>query len=161
MKRIQTLLIGALVTLLWAPQAWSYDAELAASYAQLFAPVQGAAAGKALHLLTPEKLMERIANGKEIVAIDVRTPDESRVYGVTLPGSLVIPIHTLFDPENLARIPTDKTVVIVCKSGTRATAAGTALRHIGFANVFVLKGGLQGMATYLDPKNARIAQATH
>jgi rhodanese-related sulfurtransferase len=45
-------------------------------------------------------------------------------------------------------------VVIVCLSGTRASAAGTALRHIGFENVYILKGGFKALAGYLDPKEA-------
>jgi rhodanese-related sulfurtransferase len=45
-------------------------------------------------------------------------------------------------------------VVIICKSGTRATAVGTALRHIGFDNVYILKGGLMALSKYLSPKTA-------
>jgi rhodanese-related sulfurtransferase len=44
--------------------------------------------------------------------------------------------------------------VIVCKSGTRAFAVGTALRHIGFDNVSILKGGYMSLNKYLDPKTA-------
>jgi rhodanese-related sulfurtransferase len=47
----------------------------------------------------------------------------------------MIPVSELFTDDNLARIPTDRTVIVICKSGTRATAAGIALRHIGFDNV--------------------------
>jgi len=66
----------------------------------------------------------------------------------------VNPVDDFFTEANLSRIPTDRTVVVVCMSGTRATAAGTALRHIGFENVFVLKGGFKALAGYLDPKEA-------
>ena len=67
---------------------------------------------------------------------------------------MAIPINELFTPANLDLIPTDKTVVVVCKSGTRATAAGTALRHIGFENVYVLKGGFKALVGYMGPKEA-------
>ena len=73
--------------------------------------------------------------------LDVRTPGETEVFGATLPGSLAIPLNELFNKENLDRIPTDKTVVILCKSGTRAGTAGTALRHIGFSNVYIPEVG--------------------
>ena len=89
-----------------------------------------------------------------LVALDVRTPAETGVYGVTLPGALMIPINELFTPANLARIPADKTVVVLCLSGTRATAAGTALRHIGFENVYILKGGYKALTAYMGPKEA-------
>jgi rhodanese-related sulfurtransferase len=60
----------------------------------------------------------------------------------------------LFAPASLARIPVDAPVVVICKSGTRATAAGTALRHIGFDNVLSLKGGFKALSDYLDAKTA-------
>ena len=63
-------------------------------------------------------------------------------------------MNELFTEANLARIPTDKAVVVLCKSGTRATAAGTALRHIGFENVYVLKGGFKALTGYLGPVEA-------
>jgi len=71
-----------------------------------------------------------------------------------LPGSLMIPVDELFTETKLSLIPTDKTVVVVCMSGTRATAAGTALRHIGFENVYVLKGGFKALTGYLGPVEA-------
>jgi rhodanese-related sulfurtransferase len=43
-------------------------------------------------------------------------------------------------------------VVVLCKSGARATAAGTALRHIGFEHVYVLKGGYKALIAYMGPK---------
>jgi len=73
---------------------------------------------------------------------------------MTLPGSMRIPASELFLPQNLERIPQDKTVVIVCKSGIRATAMGTALRHVGFDNVYLLRGGIMSLSKYLGPKQA-------
>jgi rhodanese-related sulfurtransferase len=142
--------------------AWSSDADmaksytelLAKSYAELFAPVQGAGAGKALHLLPPDAFLNKVKAREPLVVLDVRTPAEADVYRVSLPGTLMIPINELFTPASLARIPTDKTVVVVCLSGTRATAAGTALRHIGFGNVYILKGGYKALVAYLGPKEA-------
>jgi rhodanese-related sulfurtransferase len=134
--------------------AWSYDTEMAKSYAELFAPVKGAGAGKSLHMLMPDYFLDKIKAKEPLVALDVRTPAETDVYSVTLPGALLIPINELFTEANLARIPTDKTVVVICQTGARATAAGTALRHIGFENVYVLKGGFKALAGYMGPKEA-------
>ena len=138
----------------FAGPAWSYDTAMAESYAKLFAPVKGATAGKALHLIKPDAFLNKVKAKEPLVALDVRTPAETGIYSVTLPGSLVIPIDQLFTEANLARIPTDRAVVVLCLSGTRATAAGTALRHIGFENVYVLKGGFKALTAYLDPKAA-------
>jgi rhodanese-related sulfurtransferase len=134
--------------------AWSYDKDLAASYAALFKPVAGAKAAKELGLISPEDYVEQIKAGKEIVAVDVRTPAEARFFANPGPRGLLIPMDQLFTPEGLAQVPTDKLVVVLCKGGERAVAAAVALRHLGYANVRVLKGGYQALATYLDPKIA-------
>jgi rhodanese-related sulfurtransferase len=133
---------------------WPYDAELAQSYAKLFADVRGAGAGKALHFMSPQSFIDDLEQGKPYVAIDVRTPAETGLFKLSLENSLAMPADQVFSPENLALIPVDKPVVIICKSGARATAVGTALRHIGFDNVFILEGGFQELARYYGPKQA-------
>ena len=132
--------------------AWSYDAEMAESYAKMFAPAEGVKVGKELHFMSPAGFIKNLVDGKEYVAIDVRTPGEAAMLGMTMPGSMAIPVNELFKEENLKKIPTDKMVVIICKSGARATVAGTALRHIGFDNVYILKGGLQALSSAYGPK---------
>ena len=151
----RALIAAGLVSLIsFGVAVADYDAQLAQSYARLFEPVAGAKAGKGLHLMTPDKLVSQIQAGKPIVALDVRTPNECGLLGMTLPESMAIPVNEIFLAENLDRIPQDKTVVIVCKTGTRATAVGTGLRHIGFKNVYVLKGGFMALGKYLSPKTA-------
>jgi rhodanese-related sulfurtransferase len=71
-----------------------------------------------------------------------------------MPGSLAIPANEVFLEENLARIPTDRTVVVICQAGVRAAIVGTALRHVGYDNVYVLKGGLKGLSAALNCKAA-------
>lgn len=127
---------------------------MANSYAKLFSSVDKAEAGKALHFIKPEAFAKDISKGKEVIAIDVRTPAETSVFTLSLPNSLIIPVNELFSQKNLDRIPTDKPVVILCKSGARATAVGTALRHIGFDNVYILKGGFQALSSYYGTKQA-------
>ena len=153
LKRILTVTLLAFA-MAFSGSVWAYDAAMAESYAELFAPVKGAGAGKALHLMKTDVFLNKVKAKEPLVAVDIRTPAETGVYSATLPGTLVIPISELFTKANLARIPTDKTVVVLCKSGTRATAAGTALRHIGFDNVYVLKGGFKALAGYMGPKEA-------
>ena len=153
---LKLLIITALSGILLAasPVAWSYDTEMARSYAKLFSDVAGPGAGKALHFVSPEDFIESMKQGKDYVAIDIRTPAETDLFTLTLPGSMAIPADQIFIPANLERIPGDKPVMIVCKSGARATAIGTALRHTGFDNVYILKGGFQALASYHGPKQA-------
>ena len=153
LTRLLTIIPLAIAIGLATP-AWSYDTAMAESYAQLFAPVTGAAAGKAMHMMSPDAFVNKVKAKEPVVTLDVRTPAEISVFTSILPGALTIPIDQLFTAASLARIPTDQTVVVLCISGTRATAAGTALRHIGFENVYVLKGGFKALITYMGPKEA-------
>ena len=153
--KCRVLLMAGLASLIsLGAAAGGYDAEMAASYADLFKPAVAASTGKALHLIKPERLLKDLQAGNELIALDVRTPNESDLLRMTLPGSMQMPINEVFLTENLDRIPQDKAVVVVCKSGTRATAVGTGLRHIGFDNVYILKGGLMALSAHLNAKNA-------
>ena len=153
LTRLLTITLLAVAVTLAGP-AWSYDSAMTESYAKLFAPVKGAGAGKALHLIPPDIFLNKVKAKEPLMALDIRTPAETGVYSVTLPGSLVIPVNELFTEANLALIPSDKTVVVVCLSGARASATGTALRHIGFENVYILKGGFKALTGYMGPKEA-------
>jgi rhodanese-related sulfurtransferase len=154
--RIQrkNLMAVALASLFLAAPAVAYDTAQADAYAQMFASVQGPKAGKELHLIKPDQFVNEVRAGKRFVTVDIRTPGETRFFTGNLPGHLVIPLNQLFEREQLAKLPDDKPIVILCKSGARATATVTALRAIGFTESYVLKGGLQGLAAYLGPKEA-------
>jgi len=153
-KKTLTSLLSVGIYLSGSSVGWAYDVEMAKSYAEFFTPMAGAEVSKSLHFMMPDAFVTSVKEGKEFVVLDVRTPAETRFYAMTLPNSLTIPMDQLFQPENLERIPTDKTVMVVCKFGGRSIVAATALRHIGFDNVYTLKGGLEGLSSYLSPKEA-------
>ena len=147
LKRLLTITLLAFA-LAFSGSAWPYDAAMAESYAKLFAPVKGAQAARELHVLPPVALVTMVKANEPLVVVDIRTPAETAMYGMNLPGSLKIPTSELFSRENLDKLPVDKPVIVICLSGTRAGAAGTALRHIGFSNVYILKGGFHGLVSY-------------
>ena len=153
MKKLTTIIVGLLAMCI-SSVAWTYDTAVAQSYAKLFEPVAGATAGKALHLMSPAAFVKGIQKGTKFVAVDVRTPFEVGVFSVSMADGLAIPANQIFHPENLDRLPTDRPVVIICQSGFRALAVGTGLRHIGFDNVFILKGGFKGLSTFMGPKES-------
>ena len=152
-KRILIFTISS-ISILFTTLAWSYDEELAKSYAELFSEVKGEKAGKYLHFVIPHKFVKDIKSGKEMVVIDVRTPSETELFSMTSEKNLKITANEIFQPENLKRIPTDKEVIVICKSGARATAIGTGLRHIGFDNVYILKGGFEDLSAYYGTREA-------
>lgn len=150
MKKFFLILVLFLLT---TSVASAYDKIMAESYAQYFKPFSEKATGKSLHFINTAAFVQNVGTGKLFV-VDIRTPGETEIYGITVPGSIVIPMDQVFKPDNLALLPTDKKIVIVCKAGLRSVAISTALRHIGFNNVYSLKLGLQDLAKYLSAKTA-------
>jgi rhodanese-related sulfurtransferase len=146
--------LALVLSLSFAAPLGAYDHGMAAMYADMFGPVKGAKAGKHLHLIKPDQLVKDAKSGKVFVTVDIRTPAETQFFSGNLPGHVAIPLAELFEAEQLARLPDDRPIVIICKSGTRAAAAATALRSIGFEQTYVLKGGFKGLVGYLGPKEA-------
>ena len=151
-----TTSILAIFFILFSSNVLAYNQQLAESYYKLFQPVAGAKLGKGLHLMTPEVFMNNLKTGKHMVTLDVRTPAEAGVFSISLPGSLTIPANELFSHSNLKKLPVNTPLVVIYKSGVRAVTMGTALRHIGFRNVSILKGGIHALSAYLDPKVANM-----
>jgi rhodanese-related sulfurtransferase len=153
-SKLVLLLVALFAALAVAVPAMAYDHDEADAYARMFASVRGAKAGKHLHLIAPEQFVQQVRMGKPMVTVDIRTEGESRFLTGNLPGHLVMPLDSLFRHEQLAMLPQDKPIVLICKSGLRATAAATALRDIGFEQTYVLKGGFKGLIGYLGAKEA-------
>ncbi|MCB1789060.1 MAG: rhodanese-like domain-containing protein [Gammaproteobacteria bacterium] len=149
--KLATVLLASM--LVAAPVA-AYDTAQAETYARMFEPVRGAKAGKYLHMIAPDQFVKEVRGGKPYITVDIRTPGETRFFTGNLPGHLVIPLNELFRPEQLAKLPQDTPIVVMCASGVRATAAATALRNIGFEQTYVLKGGFKGLVSYLGTKEA-------
>jgi rhodanese-related sulfurtransferase len=152
-RLLQRVGIIATAVVLAAPAA-AYNPVLARDYAEMFEPATGAATGKNLHFMNAEKFVAAVRKGEKITVVDVRTPGEVGFFGANLPGNRAIPMSELFKAENLDSLPEDGKIVVLCKSGTRASAAVAALRHIGFHNTYLLKGGYKGLASYLGAKEA-------
>lgn len=76
--------------------------------------------------------------GPDALVIDVREPGE--FAGERLAGSVNIPLSRL--EAEAARLPKDKPVVVLCRSGRRSEEASRRLEDLGFKDVHVVKGGL-------------------
>lgn len=101
-----------------------------------------------------KEVMKRLKEKKDITLLDVRTDGEASVIALSGDNALHMPISELFKKENLDKLPTDKPIMVVCHSGTRATLAAIGLKRIGFKKVHVVKGGLIALAKANNPKNA-------
>lgn len=153
-KQIAVLLAAAGISMGAVATAQAYEAGMAEMYAKMFAPASGGAVEKELRFVKPDSFVKDVQAGKKFVTLDVRTLEETKLFAMTLPDSMAVPVDQLFKPEHLDKIPTDKPVMIICKSGARAAVVGTALRSLGFDNVQILKGGFEGLTAYYGAKEA-------
>jgi rhodanese-related sulfurtransferase len=90
-------------------------------------------------------MLERAASGgPSVYVMDIRTTD--RFNRGHVPGAVNIVFETVAKPENLAKLPTDGTpIVIVCNSGHTASEVAPLLSLLGY-NAWVLKFGWMGWA---------------
>jgi adenylyltransferase/sulfurtransferase len=103
--------------------------------------------------ITPAELQQKLADGSDIVLVDVREPYEWSAGHIE--GALHIPMNQV--PQRLSEIPKDKEVVMICRSGGRS---GHVQQHLlgaqGYTQVKNLVGGMQRWAREVDP-SVRVA----
>jgi rhodanese-related sulfurtransferase len=144
-------LLGAVMMVLMLPGAVKgFDRGVAATCSQIFSEVRGAAAGKGLRLVSPEAFVKDLDRFRRALILDVRTPEETAIIGMSLGKVRRVPASELFRGRTLEALPTEGDILVVCSSGARAVAVGTALRIVGFRNVSVLQGGLAQLSAYLN-----------
>ena len=89
--------------------------------------------------IDPRALQADLARGEELTVLDVRTPGEFESGHI--PGSYNVPLDLLDEHRaELSRVT--HPVVLVCRSGNRATQAERKLAEVGMPNVKVLTGGM-------------------
>jgi len=130
----------------------AYDAQLAQKLDGFYEKMTFEPLSKSALLLKPEAFVEEVKKDPTIVVIDVRTPQEQAFVKLGYKNTLEMPLEELFEAKNLDRIPTDKRIVVMCHSGTRAIPAALNLKMLGFKNVQVLENGIVGMAQISAPK---------
>ena len=71
---------------------------------------------------------------------DVRQPDEYVGELGHIAGAELLVLDTL--PDQLAKLPKDRTIVFVCRSGGRSGKATAYALMNGFTQVFNMQGGM-------------------
>jgi rhodanese-related sulfurtransferase len=74
--------------------------------------------------------------------IDVRTPAEFETQHIR--GAYNVPLNLLREHRDDIAGHLDQEVVLICRSGQRATQAGQTLRAVGLTNVRILEHGITG-----------------
>ncbi|MBA4601921.1 sulfurtransferase TusA family protein [Thermoactinomyces mirandus] len=95
-------------------------------------------------MIQNEELIQKLNSDKNIYILDVREPAEF-AFG-HIPGACSIP---LVDLENrIAEVPKDRTVYVICRTGTRSDMAAQLLTGHGFENIINV---VPGMSVWTGP----------
>jgi rhodanese-related sulfurtransferase len=99
--------------------------------------------------ISADALYENLTDGDESndpLIISVRAPE---IYAVGhIQGAVNIPWKTIADPDNLAKLPMDRQIVVYCYTGHTGQVAATLLMSFGY-DVTNLKFGMMGWSN--DP----------
>ncbi|MEU5840727.1 rhodanese-like domain-containing protein [Rhodococcus sp. NPDC047139] len=101
--------------------------------------------------IDPSALHELADSGKNVRIIDVRTPGEFE--SVHIPGAYNVPLDLLREHRDEFCAHFDENIVLVCRSGQRATQAEQTLRDAGLFNIHILDGGMLGWESAGLPVN--------
>jgi rhodanese-related sulfurtransferase len=153
--KIEKKITGVLLALLCSTNLFAYDADLAKEINKTFSQYSLEYLNNSKMLVDSETVMKMLKKGDDFIFLDIRTPDETGILGLRTKNTLEIPFDLLFEKENLDKLPTDKPIVIVCHSGSRALQAATSLEMIGFKNAKVLYGGIIALAKSVSTRNVQ------
>ena len=89
------------------------------------------------------ELRRRLTNGRPVVLIDVRGPDEFNAPPGHIPGAINIPLPDL--PGRIIEVAAhERPIVLVCKTDRRSAKAAETLIAAGLQDVAILRGGTDG-----------------
>ncbi len=95
------------------------------------------------------ELSERLALSEPPFLLDVRQPHEWDIVNLEAGGAVLIPLAEL--PDRLDELPTDREIVVYCRTGARSDVAARMLAEEGFSSVFNFVGGMHAWADEIDP----------
>src|ERR671912_1289092 len=109
-----------------------------------------AAAGSTISVKQLEQMLgERDEGGRDFVLVDVREPNEYEINHI--PGAVLIPKGEFLNGNALAQLPSDKQVVMHCKSGVRSAETLAIVKGAGYADAVHVGGGVVAWVNQIDP----------
>jgi molybdopterin/thiamine biosynthesis adenylyltransferase/rhodanese-related sulfurtransferase len=109
-----------------------------------------AAADATISVTTLEQWLKERDNGeRDFVLVDVREPNEAEINRI--PGAVLIPKGDFLNGSALERLPSDKQVVMHCKSGVRSAETLAIVKGAGYADAVHVGGGIVAWVNQVDP----------
>lgn len=100
-----------------------------------------------------DRLAARSRGEDDFILIDVREPNEFEINRI--PGSVLIPRGEFLSGEAFSKLPSDKQIVLHCKSGKRSADALAVVKRIGFTDAVHVGGGVVAWVDEIEPDQAR------
>ena len=114
-----------------------------------------AAAGSTISVVQLEHMLKERENGqfsdgqRDFVLIDVREPNEAEINHI--PGAVLIPKGEFLNGNALGQLPSDKQIVMHCKSGVRSAETLAIVKGAGYADAVHVGGGVVAWVSQIDP----------
>jgi molybdopterin/thiamine biosynthesis adenylyltransferase/rhodanese-related sulfurtransferase len=109
-----------------------------------------AAVGSTISVQTLEHMLKERENGeRDFVLVDVR---EAVEYDINhIPGSVLIPKGDFLNGSALEKLPSDKQIVMHCKTGVRSAETLAIVKGAGYADAVHVGGGVVAWVNQIDP----------
>jgi len=109
-----------------------------------------AAAGSTISVVQLEHMLkEREEGTRDFVLVDVREPNEAEINSI--PGAVLIPKGDFLNGSALEQLPSDKQIVMHCKSGVRSAETLAIVKGAGYADAVHVGGGIAAWVNQIDP----------
>jgi molybdopterin/thiamine biosynthesis adenylyltransferase/rhodanese-related sulfurtransferase len=109
-----------------------------------------AAAGSTISVVTLEHMLkERDEGTRDFVLVDVREPNEADINHI--PGAVLIPKGEFLNGNALEQLPSDKQIVMHCKTGVRSAETLAIVKGAGYADAVHVGGGVSAWVNQIDP----------
>ncbi|HRD64109.1 MAG TPA: adenylyltransferase/sulfurtransferase MoeZ [Nocardioides sp.] len=109
-----------------------------------------AAAGSTISVVQLEHMLKERAEGtRDFVLIDVREPNEYEINQI--PGAVLIPKGEFLNGSALEQLPSDKQIVMHCKTGVRSAETLAIVKGAGYADAVHVGGGVSAWVNQIDP----------
>jgi molybdopterin/thiamine biosynthesis adenylyltransferase/rhodanese-related sulfurtransferase len=99
--------------------------------------------------ISVKQLKEMMDRSDDIFVVDVREPNEYEI--VNIPGAVLIPKGEFLNGSALERMPSDKKIVLHCKTGGRSAEALAVVKGAGFADAVHVGGGVVAWVNQIEP----------
>jgi adenylyltransferase/sulfurtransferase len=109
-----------------------------------------AAAGSTISVTQLEAMLkEREEGTRDFELIDVREPNEFEINRI--PGARLVPKGEFLNGNALGDLPSDKPIVLHCKSGVRSAEVLAIVKGAGYSDAVHVGGGVVAWVSQIDP----------